>query len=263
MTAKDLESLKEWFSAYTKSFYSSSKEDQKNILLKVEHTRNVCENIFRIADDVARGADEKRLAEAAALFHDVGRFPQYARYRTFRDAVSTNHGHLGAKVLADEGALSGLPADEREMIIRTVRFHNAFAIPDTVDERTAFLLKMVRDADKLDIFRVFIEYYESPEEDRASAVAYGLPDTPEYSRGILSCLSEGKIASYVNLKTENDFKLMKLSWIYGMNFDISLRMLRERGYIGRTADKLPQTPEILSAVRRLEEYISGRLKNGR
>ncbi|NOZ68457.1 MAG: HD domain-containing protein [Deferribacteres bacterium] len=263
MTADDLTRLKEWFSTYTKSFYSSSEEDQKNILLKVEHTRNVCENIIRIADDVSPGANEKRLAETAALFHDVGRFPQYARYRTFRDAVSTNHGHLGAKVLAEENALAGLPAEERDLIILTVKFHNAFAIPDTVDERTAFFLKMVRDADKLDIFRVFIEYYESPEEDRASAVAYGLPDTPEYSPGILSCLLEGKIASYVNLKTENDFKLMKLSWIYGMNFDISLRMLRERGYIGKIAGKLPQTPEILSAMRHLEEYISGRLENGR
>ncbi len=263
MTADDLAFMKGWFSAYTKSFYSSDEEDQKNIMLKVEHTRNVCENIIRIANALSLGGSEMLLAETAALFHDVGRFPQYARYKTFRDAVSANHGHLGAKVLSEENVFENLPVNEQKMIVRTVRFHNAFAVPAAVSEKTAFLLKMVRDADKLDIFRVFIEYYESPDEDKASAVAYGLPDTPEYSHDILSCLHDEKIASYVNLKTENDFKLMKLSWVYGMNFDISLKMLRKRGHIDRIARKLPQTPEILSAIRHLEEYISGRLKNER
>ena len=49
------------------------------------------------------------VAEAIALFHDVGRFPQYARYKTFRDSISTNHAALGASVLFEQERSGSLP----------------------------------------------------------------------------------------------------------------------------------------------------------
>ncbi len=262
MTRDDLIYFKSWFADYTRSYYSSDKEDQKNILLKVEHTDNVCGNIVRIAEGSSMEGNQVRLAETVALFHDVGRFSQYTKYKTFRDAVSINHGLLGSKILDEEKVLQRLPEDEQQLIIQAVKFHNAFAIPTVIDSNVILFLKLIRDADKVDIFRVFIKYYESPEEERASATAFRVPDTPAYSKVMLSCIKNKHVASYSNIKTENDFKLMKLSWVYDMHFKESVRLVQERNYVNSIIEKLPQTKDILAASEVLKEYISQRLSSG-
>jgi len=259
MTEKDLQFFKAWFSDFTKSYYSSDTEDQKNITLKVEHTHNVCKNIIEIAQGSSFSETQIRVAEAIALFHDMGRFPQYTRYKTFRDAVSVNHGLLGSKILIQENVLLSLPSYEQQLIIQAVKFHNAFAIPPVLNDETILFLRLIRDADKVDIFRVFLEYYESPKQDRASATALGVPDTPEYSAVMLSCILKKQVASYSNIKTENDFKLMKLSWLYDMHFKESVKLMRKNNYIDRIIDKLPQTDEIKSAMATLKDYLSDRL----
>ncbi|RJQ49458.1 MAG: HD domain-containing protein [Nitrospiraceae bacterium] len=260
MTENDLKILKAWFAHYTRSFFTSDQEDQKNINLKIEHTYHVCENIVRIANGILPGDNERRLAEAVALFHDVGRFPQYARYKTFKDAVSVNHGSLGAKTLISERVLENLPGDEQRLITEAVRFHSALSIPKAVDERTVFLLKMIRDADKLDIWRVFADFYEAPEEERASATAHGKPDTPGYSKEMLSNLFQKRIAPYSRVRNLNDFKIMNLSWAYDLHFRESFRLLLERNYVERIACKLPQTDEIVGAVKELKSYITEKLR---
>ncbi|MDH4027254.1 MAG: HD domain-containing protein [Nitrospirota bacterium] len=261
MTRDDLKYMKQWFSDYTKTFYSFDEEDQKNIMLKVVHTKNVCRNILEIAEGL--GLDENRmmLAETAALFHDVGRFPQYAQYKTFRDADSLNHGLLASKTLVEEKVLSSLPQDEQELILLAVKFHNAFEVPLLQNEDAVFFLKLVRDADKLDIFRVFLEYYESPVKDRASATAFGVPDSPECSKEMIASIMEGRIASYSNIRTENDFRLMKLSWVFGLYFDVSLRILNNRGYQQKIAQRLPHTDEVALAIKKIDQYICERLGN--
>ncbi len=261
MTDNDLAFLKGWFSDYTKSFYSTDKEDQKNIMVKVDHTENVCRNILEIAKESSVSENDTRIAEAVALFHDIGRFPQYARYKTFRDADSVNHGFLGSQMLMNEKVLDRLPYEEQQIIVQAVRFHGVFSIPASMNGKTLLFLKLIRDADKVDIYRVFIEYYESPEEERASATAFGVPDTPECSTAMLSRILNKEIASYTEIKNENDFRLMKLSWIYDMHFDESVRMLLRRDYLDRIIDKLPRTDEVSAAVKNVREYIAERLGN--
>jgi HD superfamily phosphohydrolase YqeK len=259
MKQDDLIFFKKWFSDYCKSFYSSNIEDQKNISLKEQHTFNVCKNIIEIAKELSLSNDQIILSEAVALFHDVGRFPQYAKYKTFRDNISVNHGLLGAQTLLGKKILQNLPDNEQELIIQAVKFHNAFSIPKKEKENIVFFIKLIRDADKLDIWRVFLEYYESPDENRASAVGLGLPDIPEYSEDVISCLYKKKILSLSKIKTLNDFKLLQLSWIYDLNFKSSFRLLFERDYLDRITAKLPQTEEIQKASCFLRKFVLQKL----
>ncbi len=143
-----------------------------------------------------------------------------------------------------------------------MRFHNAFSIPQKEREDIIFFIKLIRDADKLDIWRVFIEYYEAPEEERATAVALGLPDTSDYSRDVLSYIFREQVASQSKLKNLNDFKLMHLTWVYDLNFKPSYKILSERGYIDRIISYLPQDEEIKKASKILKEYVKERLKEG-
>jgi len=255
MQSSDLEIFKDWFSEYTRTFYTDNAEDRRNIDLKVRHTSFVCENIVGIAKEEHLSDNDLMLAETAALFHDLGRFLQYSRYKTFRDSISVNHGRLGAEILGKENILRHLPLHEQQLIMNTVKFHNAFEVPSFEDQQNVLFLQLIRDADKLDIWRIFAEYYESPEEEQTSAVGLGLPDLPDYSKTVLSCLYDKKLATLSGLKTLNDFRLMQLSWVYDLNFRHSFRLMAERAYIQKIAAVLPQTEEIAGALSIIKKFV--------
>lgn len=262
MNRSDTDFFRNWFSNYCRSFYSSDAEDQKNILLKEMHTHHVCKNTILIAGGQDLNSNQLMIAETAALFHDVGRFSQYAEYKTFRDSLSVNHGELGTRILKEKGVLRNIPADEQETVITAVKFHNAFKIPDINNLEALIFLKLIRDADKLDIWRVFLDYYEGSDKDRASAVALGMPDTPYYSTDILSCFHKKIPASLSAIKTLNDFKLLQLSWIFDLNFKTSLKVLLDRDYIGKISATLPRTDDIKKTVELLHNYIKQKLNGG-
>lgn len=255
MNRHDLSLFKQWFSDYCASFYTADDEDMQNLMLKEKHTANVCANILSIAREESLDAGAAMIAEAVALFHDVGRFPQYAEYKTFMDRDSINHGELGAEVLAGSGILKNIPVWEQEIITASVKFHNAFRIPELENSDSIFFLKLVRDADKLDIWRIFFEYYTQDAKARPSAVGLGFPDTTEYSKEALACIFNKQLISLAMLKTLNDFKLTKLSWVYDLNFKVSLKRVIERKYIDNLAATLPQTDEIRQAIAFLHEHI--------
>lgn len=260
MIKADLEFFRQWFSGFCKSFYTADIGDQKHILLKEQHTFKVCENMIAIVKGLSLNDGHLMPAETVALFHDVGRFPQYARYKTFRDGISVNHGLLGAETLIEHKVLQNLPPEEQELVIESVKFHNAFSVPKKEREDINLFIKLIRDADKLDIWRVFLDHFEGPPETMADAITLGLPDTPEYSREVLSHIFKKETAPHLQVRTVNDFKLLQLSWVFDLNFKPTFELLSERGYIDRLASHLPQTEEICQATVFVKEFLRQRLK---
>jgi hypothetical protein len=220
----------------------------------------VIANMAEIANHLGLDAHAAALAATVALFHDVGRFPQYARYKTFRDSISTNHAALGAKVLIEQNVLAALPRTEQDLIVRAVTLHNVFSLPGGLDRESLRFVHLIRDADKLDIWRVFVEYYAQQREDRPSAVGLGLPDTEEYSGDVLRSLMRGEMVRLSALTTLNDFRLLQLAWIFDINFSRSLELVLERSYLEGLTAPLPRTVEISGAVDRIRRYIDSRLK---
>jgi hypothetical protein len=262
MNIDDLKDLKTWFSEYCDSFSTSCDEDQRNFDVKRKHTDNVCSNMLLIAQDLELDDHLTIVAEAVALFHDIGRFPQYRQYKTFQDSISVNHAALGAKVLIENSALHDLPKEDQDLIVRAVTLHNVLAIPGELDQDLLQLVKMVRDADKLDIWRVFLDYYAQPAQDKPTAVGLGLPDIPEYSPEVLAQLHQRKLVLLSSLKTLTDFKLLQLAWIFDLNFSASLRIVAQRRYIDRFALTLPKTGAVADAMDAVREYLNEKLKNG-
>lgn len=256
----ELDQMKTWFAAFCKDHSLADPAEQANLDLKELHTRNVCENMLAIGASIGLSHEEAMIAEAIALFHDVGRFPQYIKYKTFRDDRSENHALLSIAVLAEHDVLTPLPKEEQELITAAIRFHNAFTIPDLPDEKTVLYLKMVRDADKIDILRVFIDADESGE--RASAIDLGLEETDTYSDEALRCIAARKIFTLKQLRSIHDFRLLQLSWIFDLNFAESLRIMKTRDYPRRIAVHLPRTREIDAAVDSVLSYMEERITNG-
>lgn len=249
-----MDGLRQWFAGYTSGFSCREPKDQYNLDLKAAHTERVITNAGVIAR--GEGFDENAISvvSAAALLHDTGRWPQYTKYRTFRDVDSVNHGALGADTIVEAGALAALDEPDADAVLHAVRYHNAFHIAHGGTVLAHEALLCVRDADKLDVWGVLADHYEQPPAQRSVAVGIGLPDTPEYSAGAVGMLRAGKVVMISMISTLNDLKLLQLSWAYDLNYRTSFGLLVKRGLLERIAATLPQDAKVIEAARSAIDY---------
>ncbi len=249
MKKNQLDALHSWFDSYVEPFLATDREGVQNIRLKIEHTRKVCEVMALLSDGEGLSENEAIIAAAVALLHDVGRFPQYRRWRTFLDSDSDNHARLAIDVIREEKVLAGIDPSEQLLIEEAVRFHNMLAPPAGIQSPTRKYINLIRDADKLDIWRVFVEMLALPPEQRPSAITLGLEDLPgTVSESCIVMLNAGSIVRLDSILCVNDFRLLQISWVYDLTCDTSRRILRERGYIPVLAASLPERADIREAV---------------
>lgn len=258
MQKEDLDFFKKWFLDYVDQFSSPEVFIQENVKLKIEHTARVCENILLLAK--AENVEEKdcRLAEAIALFHDLGRFEQFTKYRTFKDSESEDHALLGVKILENTGILSILSRKEKDIILRAVEYHNRMEIPECTETTTEFLfyLKLIRDADKLDILKLVSEDCEKEEELRNPVLEFNIPDTPGCSENIVEDILNNRMSKLADAKNRNDIKLLRLSWIFDISFPAAFSLLRERGYLEIILYSMPETEEMQMVREHIESYLN-------
>lgn len=234
--------LKDFFSSYACGFVQQA-DDPEPFNNKITHTANVCENIRLLAESKAWDIENVYKALAAALLHDIGRFSQYQKYGTFSDARSENHGTLGAKIIKQQDLLKSLERSEQLQIIKAVALHNAFGLPPDLDAETRELTRMVRDADKLDIYRVMIELYNDRQPGRTSFITHHLPDDGRLSPGLIKTIENRQLIDSRHVKTLNDMRLLQISWIFDLNFPVSLQQVYQRGYISSVLSTLPPSKE--------------------
>lgn len=258
MTEECLRHIRAWFVDYCNSFYSEKESENYHFRLKEKHTHNVCANILRIAGNEGLVDDRLLLAETVALLHDVGRFEQYHQFRTFRDSISVDHAALGAEIIREVDLLADLFPHERDVVNHAVENHNAFTISKELQGDQLYFLQLLRDADKLDIWRVFIENYEQPVEKKSSVVELGFPDQPYCTPDVLEMVARQELVDLSTARTLSDFKLIQLSWVYDLTFAESFRIVAEREYVRGITQTLPEEKGIRTAVAAVQGFIEER-----
>ena len=205
--------------------------------------------------------DEQCLSEMIALFHDIGRFEQYARYNTFLDSRSLNHAEFGVKILREKGVLNSLDASSRELILKAISNHNRATLPRHEDKACLFFSRLLRDADKLDIWRVVTEYYRRKANGEQNiAIELDLPDTPGVSYEVSRALKAQKIVDIRSMENLNDFKLLQVGWVYDVNFVPTFRRLRQKGYLDVIRKALPESDVIREIFATVESYMDEKLQ---
>lgn len=255
MKNSDLTNLKSWFADYVSGYYTADSEYNRAIRLKEEHTKRVCDNIVMLGNSLNISEQELLLAETTALLHDIGRFKQYAVYGTFNDMNSKNHARLGLQQIGMHKILNLFPKYEKRLVAKAVAYHNAAILPESENGKTLFFIRLLRDADKLDIWKVFIDYYHEREKNPNSTIELGLADEPVCSPRVLQALKECKSVSINDLKTLNDFKLLLIGWAFDLNFAPSFQALQSHKYLEQLASTLPQSKEVKEAVKQARDYV--------
>lgn len=246
----DISAQEAWFSAWSATFLTGNVQDDRYIELKRKHTLRVLDNAKRIVPLLDITSQVARAGLLAALYHDVGRFPQYAQYRTFSDQRSVNHGLLGCRTLKQLGVLRGaiaqVPAEDaavRGLVLAAVAMHNRFRVPP-VSADLRCVTDVVRDSDKLDIFPVMVSTFVRDGSDN-DVVTLHLEDSPQaWSRPVMQAVRERRLALYADMQYVNDFKLLLGSWVFDLAFAPSRAIMRERNLLEPLLATWPEDAEL-------------------
>ena len=222
---------------------------------KFAHTAEVCEITEKIIAGEERFSPREALIfRLCALFHDISRFEQYAKFRTFLDPRSFDHGARSAALIDELGLVPELPAEDRACIIDAVRVHNKFAIPDGFPEAHLAAAKMVRDADKLSILRLIIRFFAGDSSD--PTIRLDLPDLPGWTPSILETALQGKCVVYTDMRCINDFKLGLFAWSCDINYPAAAALALDEDLFGRIRALLPASAKIDSLLVSAHKHLA-------
>jgi hypothetical protein len=264
MEQEQLKKFRVWFDDYVAGFYGNDEFINANLKLKEEHSRRVCKEMLYLAQELDLAGNQKRIAEVIALFHDIGRFEQFVKYRTYNDSRSVNHCLLGVGVLRREKVLEQVDRYERGLIEKAIEYHGLRELSADLEEECLLFSKLIRDADKLDVFYVVTGYYkqyrDNPEE---FMVELEFPDEPGYSAELVEDILCGRRIDYSKLRTLNDMRLCQLGWVYDVNFTATLKRIKQRRFLEKIFDFLPETEDIGKVREKIFKYVDSRIERDR
>lgn len=237
------------------SYYRTFERDDMHDL-KYAHTCRVVQNAIRIMEGENFSSELRELGLAAAWLHDLGRFRQFTKYRTFSDAVSVNHALLSCAEALRLEWLDDWSPKARHLILRAIEFHSLRDLPAGLSEEEALLCHLVRDADKLDIYTVLDQAIETNYLPSHPEVYWGLPFANPPSQKIIDAIHAGKSIDYSDIKSFADFVFIQIAWCNGgLYFPTSSRLVLERQELNvREAylcEIIPEAKAIIQACCRL------------
>ena len=211
--------------------------------LKREHTYRVLEYARALVCSETFTPKEGRAALLGALYHDVGRFPQYVRWRTFSDAQSENHARLSVRTLRRERFLDDEPRPVRHAALAAIALHNRYRLPTGLRDAYLKVSLAVRDADKLDIMRIMAFHLTRPLPS-GDVVLHVLDEPSLWTPAIARKVRDGEVPSYTELKYVNDFRMLIGSWVHELHFAASRRLCAASGHIEAVLESLPPVAEL-------------------
>ena len=235
-----LSALEALYAAYVDTFKVPSGEKgapaelPPMMALKLFHTRKVVEAAKAIAAGEKFDARTSLVTEAAALLHDTGRYEQLKLYNTFRDSDSVDHAVFSHDIVAERGWLGecGFSKEDAEAVLFAVLVHNRRDIPPESDPVKLAAAKAVRDADKLDIFRVLEDQVAKTDWRSDCKAFWNLPTTRPPNPEVVRAIRERRPVEYQNIASLADFVLIQVGWmVSGLEYATSRRICRDRGHL--------------------------------
>lgn len=235
------------------------------IEIKIKHTYRTVEVAKKIAEDLHLNEEQSLLAQLISLLHDIGRFEQVRIYDTFRDIDSVDHADLGVKILFEDGEIRKFIEDTKydDIIYKAVKNHNKFKIEEGLNKEELLQAKIVRDADKTDIFARFAQDIEL-----CKNVLY---DYKEMAKQTISPKIMEKFKTYEQANRDEftsdiDSYINIISFIFDYNFITGLKIIKQNHYIERTMEPIcicEDTKEQMQTIINIANtYIEKRIKEG-
>jgi putative nucleotidyltransferase with HDIG domain len=251
--------LTEWFNSYCSSFENLTESQKLNFTIKKEHSLRVAGIALSLAEKLEWADDEQQMAFLIGLLHDLGRFRQLAEFDTFSDEKSVDHAEEAVKILKEESLFNDLMISNKELIFAAILNHNKFKIQEGLTGQEMLHAKLIRDADKLDIFRVLTEYYINRNSKANHTLTWELPKGNAVSPSVSKEILAGKMVTKKNIVSEMDVKIMQLSWVYDLNFRASFEFLLKNRYLESVYNSLPKNDLVIEIYRKIKVFAENKI----
>ena len=184
----------------------------------------------------------------------MGRFEQFIKYRTFNDAISENHANIALRILQQQQFLSAFDDTTAKIITSAIANHNIPTLPEISDPDVLLFSRLLRDADKLDIWRLTLDQNVAfTIRNEKEPESYRIPET------ILGCIRERRVVFVQFAESMNDFRLLRLSWLFDMNFPATFSIIEKKGTIEKILARIPEFPEKKEISAILHSYCQSRI----
>lgn len=215
----------EEFIKYTEK-YDLNNNDIKRKQLHSLRVMNICKDI---AIGLNLSEEEINLAAIIGLLHDIGRFEQYKQYKTYVDKISVDHGDLGAEILEKDIRKYVQNNNYDEIIKIAVKNHNKYKIQDGLTENQLLFSKIIRDADKIDIYYESVEIFWKNEEYKVNESVV--------SQEYISDFKKLKPLKSKSFETPIETVIKKIAYIFDMNFKSTFRIIKDEDYINKILNR--------------------------
>lgn len=254
----DFELAEKSFQEYLKNYDIND----GSIALKIKHTYEVVKKSEYIANGLRLNKENIELAKIIALLHDIGRFEQIKEFGEFNDK-KIEHAEFGVKVLFDNGLIRNFINEDKydSIIYKAIYNHNKYKIKKNLNEKELLHCRIIRDADKLDNFRV-------KEKDKIEDMFPKIynENTINYetvSEKVYEDFIQHKCIKLEDRKTIIDYWVCVIAFIFDLNFNISLQYVKENNYIDVLVDRIEyknkNTKQKMEDIRKCaNKYIENR-----
>lgn len=222
----DIEKAKEQFFEYVNNYDKKN----ENIDRKIYHSLRVMEISRKIAEKLKLGQEEIELATLIGLLHDIARFEQYKKFKTYNDIESFDHGDYGVKLLFEDKLIRKfINSDKYDDIIRiAIKNHNKYEIEEGLYEKEILFSQIIRDADKIDIiYEAEAIFWTGIEEEINKTII---------SENVLKQFKNNKQIKRdkkENLERNVNDILGVIAFIFDINFKCSFEIIKNNDYINK------------------------------
>lgn len=262
------------FAEYVRNYDPS---DEK-IKLKIDHTYRVAGLCQRIAESLGLSEPDVDIAWLLGMLHDIGRFEQIRRFGTFNDVQSVDHAEFGADLLFKEGLIRKFAEgyyeecelarsgnEEAEQIIKNnehhnkdtgliemaIRQHNKYRVKEDLTERQRMFCDILRDADKVDIFKVNADipmeiiYDVTTEELKNGVITKEVLESFYKKETVLKSVRRSAVDNIVG----------HISLLFELVYKESYRQAKEQGYVYKLLDFKSDVPEVNAEFDDMRKYV--------
>ena len=227
---------------------------------KLKHSYRVMENTGKIPKSLNLNEEEIEKAKIIGLLHDIGHFETIQIKDILKEDKKIDHGDYGVEILQKDNYIRRFIDQDKydNIIFKAIKNHNKFKIEEGLSEEELLYAKIIRDADKLDIFYEGVEmFWTKPEEIEEV-------NNSKLSNKVVEAFNNNILIDRKDVLTKADGILSFIGFVFDINFKYDFEVLKKEDYINRILNKFrfkdKTTLNQMNQVRRtINEYIEKQL----
>jgi hypothetical protein len=257
ITSDTIQAFRTDYKKYTSHFLTDTYRKDSAVLRNFLHTEKVVENILILANSLELSESERYSAEAVALFHDIGRF--WILLQDQQDFKNMDHAEASIEYLKSNFTFNSLDEQSRNMILEVILNHHTPEITKKDNTVTLFFSRLLRDADKLDIWRLTVDSLTDKAKRSNLANEYGLVEKPFVTASFCQNIVDGGVAKKEDIVTFSDYLVFQMSWVFDLNFRKSFQILNKMQYMRHIYDALPKHDMVFEIYRKIKIHIENQI----